>query len=143
MLFIVNVEAAVVRDGRYLMVIRSEREAHAAGTLSFPGGKVEDDGPLDDVLETTARREVIEETGIHLADEMVYVESKSFSASAPVVDVVLLCRYETGEIRPGDPDEVAGVEWLTAEEILAHPKTPPWTAQSIRRAEQVRHTLGW
>lgn len=142
-LFIVNVEAAVVKDGRYLMVIRSEREAHAAGTLSFPGGKVEYDGPLEAVFEATARREVLEETGITIADEMAYVESKSFGIDEPVVDVVLLCRYQAGEIQPGDPDEVAGIEWLTAEEILAHPRTPPWTASSIRRAEQVRLAQGW
>jgi 8-oxo-dGTP diphosphatase len=142
-LFIVNVEAAVVRDGRYLMVIRSEREAHAAGTLSFPGGKVEYEGLLDDVLERTARREVLEETGITIADEMAYVESKSFGVDEPVVDIVLLCRYQAGEIQPGDPDEVAGVEWLTADEVLAHPKTPPWTAQSIRRAEPIRRARGW
>ena len=142
-LFIVNVEAAVVQNGRYLMVIRSEREAHAAGMLSFPGGKVEYEGALDDVLEATARREVLEETGITVAEEMAYVESKSFGIDEPVVDIVLLCRYQTGEIQPGDPDEVAGVEWLSAEEILAHPRTPSWTAASIRRAERVRQAKGW
>lgn len=145
-LFIVNVEAAVVKDGRYLMVVRSEREAHAAGTLSFPGGKVEYEGPLDDVLdvlEVTARREVLEETGITITGEIAYVESKSFGAGEPVVDIVLLCRYQEGDIAPGHPDEVASVEWLTAEEILAHPKTPPWTAQSIRRAEPIRLAKGW
>jgi 8-oxo-dGTP pyrophosphatase MutT (NUDIX family) len=142
-LFIVNVEAAVVKDGRYLMIIRSEREAHAAGTLSFPGGKVEYEGPLDDVLEATARREVLEETGVHVADGMVYVESKSFGADELVVDIVLLCRHQAGKIQPGDPDEVASVEWLTAAEILAHPRTPPWTAQSIQRAEPIRLAKGW
>ena len=50
-LFIVNVEAAVVHHGRYLMTIRSGQEAHAGGTLSFPGGKVEYVGPLANVLE--------------------------------------------------------------------------------------------
>jgi 8-oxo-dGTP diphosphatase len=58
--YIVNVEGAVVRseDGRYLMVVRGEQESHASGALTFPGGKVEDAGSADDVLEETLRREI-------------------------------------------------------------------------------------
>jgi 8-oxo-dGTP diphosphatase len=142
--WIVNVEAAVVNAGRYLMVVRSDQESHAAGALSFPGGKVEFTAPLADVLEATARREVQEETGVAI-DEIVYVESKSFvtSAGEPVVDIVLLCRYRAGDAHPGDPAEVAALLWLTAAEVLAHPKTPPWTAASIRRAELLRASRGW
>jgi 8-oxo-dGTP pyrophosphatase MutT (NUDIX family) len=140
----VNVEAAVVNAGRYLMVVRSEQESHAAGALSFPGGKVEFTEPLADVLEATARREVREETGVEI-DAIVYVESKSFVTSdgKPVVDIVLLCRYQAGDAISHDPSEVAAVEWLTAQEVLAHPKTPPWTAESIQLAERVRQTKGW
>lgn len=142
--WIVNVEAAVVSAGRYLMVIHSEQEAHAGGTLSFSGGKVEFDGPLDGVLEATARREVAEETGVSIA-QLVYVESKSFLTGdgEPVVDIVLLCQYSGGEARPGDSAEVAALLWLTVDEVLAHPKTPPWTAHSIRRAEEVRLAQDW
>lgn len=143
-LFIVNVEAAVVKDGRYLMVVRSEQEAHAAGALSFPGGKVDFAGPADAILETTARREVREGTGVIIDDECVYVESKAFGAAGePVVDVVLLCHYQAGAVTPGDPAEVAALLWLTAAEVLAHPRTPPWTAQSIRLAEPLRQRRGW
>ena len=144
-LVIVNVEAIVLHEGRYLMVVRSERETHAAGALSFPGGKVELDGPLPNILEETARREVNEETGVAVAADMTYIESKAFMTAAgePVVDIVLLCRYLHGEATPGDPDEVADLLWLSAAEVLAHPKTPPWTAQSIRQAEIIRRRQGW
>ena len=37
-LFIVNVEGAILRGERYLMIVRGEAESHAAGTLSMPGG---------------------------------------------------------------------------------------------------------
>ena len=39
--YIVNVEGAIVRDGRFLMAVRSEQEAHAPGTLALVGGKVD------------------------------------------------------------------------------------------------------
>jgi hypothetical protein len=34
--WLVNVEAAVVKEGRYLMVIRSEQEEHAGGAPNKP-----------------------------------------------------------------------------------------------------------
>ena len=56
--YIVNVEGAVVKDGRYLMIVRGEQESHAPGALTFPGGKVEDAESVDNVLEETIRREI-------------------------------------------------------------------------------------
>ena len=96
--YIVNVEAAVVKGNQYLMILRSEDETHAPGTLTFPGGKVEDVRRQDDVLEKTLAREVMEETGVTIAQEFLYVESHAFVAddNDPVVDMVFLCRYRGG-----------------------------------------------
>ena len=143
--YIVNVEGVIVKQGRYLMVVRGEQESHAPGVLTFPGGKVEGAGNADDVLEETLRREIREEVGIEVHDDMAYLESKAFVAAdgEPVVDVVFLCRYRSGEPTVGDPGEVAAVRWMTAEEILAYPKTPPWTRQSIELAERKRIAKGW
>lgn len=140
-LFIVNIEAAVINGaGEYLMVIRGEEESHAAGTLSMPGGKVELSDVGDDIFELTARREILEETGITVSDDITYIESKLFVTDDgdPVVDVVMLCRYQSGDPVIGDPGEVAAIRWRTAEEIGAHPQTPLWTRQSIARAERIR-----
>ena len=144
--YIVNVEGVVVRssDGRYLMIVRGAGESYLPGVLTLPGGKVEDAGSEDGILEDTLRREIREEVGVEVHDDMVYVESKSFVAEGdPVVDVVFLCRYHSGEAAVGDPDEVASVHWMTADEILRHPKTPPWTRQSIELAEKKRVAKGW
>ena len=144
--YIVNVEGVVVRstDGRYLMVVRSAGESYLPGVLTFPGGKVEDAGSEDNILEETLRREIREEVGVEVHDEIVYVESKSFVAEGdPVVDVVFLCRHHSGEAVVGDPDEVDAVHWMTAEGIIRHPKTPPWTRQSIELAEKKRSAKGW
>ena len=42
---------------------------------------------------------------------------------------------------PGDLRKVAAVHWMTAREIINHPKTSPWTHQSIQLVEQKRVTL--
>jgi 8-oxo-dGTP diphosphatase len=142
--YIVNVEGAVVKDGRYLMIVRGEGEEHAAGVLAFPGGKVEDNEIASGVLEETLRRELREEVDVEVGDEMVYVDSGSFVAGdEPVVDIVFLCRYRSGEPRACDPEEVAAVQWMTLDEILMHPNSPPWMEPSIKCAEKVRVEKGW
>ena len=143
-LHVVNTQALVVRDGRFLMIVRGESEEHAPGALSPPGGKVEHGEDATGVLEDTVRREVLEETGVFVG-EMAYIRSRRFTMDrgTPVVDSAFLCQYQSGEAFAADPDEVASVEWLTAEEIEAHPKTQPWTLVTVRAAEALRLQLGW
>jgi 8-oxo-dGTP pyrophosphatase MutT (NUDIX family) len=143
--YIVNVEAAIFYDGRYLIIVRGPEESHAPGGLAMPGGKVEMSGSVPDVLEATLRREIVEEVGVEVQDEMAYVESNAFVADdgEPVVDVVFLCRYKRGTPTIADPGEVAAIQWMTPAEILSHPEIALWTRQSIARAERVRATRQW
>ena len=143
--YIVNVEGIVTKEGRYLMIVRSEQESHAPGALSVPGGKVENAGNTANILEATLHREIKEEVDLEVHDDVYYLESKSFVADdgEVVVDIVFLCRYKQGVPRLVEPDEVAALEWLTAEEVCAHPKTQEWTQQSIMLAEKKRQILGW
>ena len=143
-LHIVNTQALVVRDGRFLMIVRGDSEEHAPGALSPPGGKVEHGKDATGILEDTLRREVLEETGVSVG-EMAHIRSSRFTTDSgtPVVDSAFLCRYQSGEAYAADPDEVAGVEWLTPEEIEAHPKTQPWTLAIVRAAEAMHLQLRW
>jgi len=141
--YIVNVEGAIFKDGQYLMIVRGEEE-YAPGGLNFPGGKVEGAGSTDDILEETLRREIAEEVGLQVHAEMAYVRSSAFIAEGdPVVDVVFLCLYKAGTAVAADPGEVAGVQWMTAAEAIAHPETPPWTRLSLELAERIRLAKGW
>ncbi len=141
--YIVNVEGAIVKDSRYLMVVRGEEE-YAPGGLSFPGGKVEGAGNADSVLEETLRREIAEEVGLEVHAEMAYVRSSAFVAEGdPVVDIVFLCRWKSGTAIAVDPAEVAAVRWMTTAEAIAHPDAPPWTRISLELAEKARLERGW
>ena len=141
--YIVNVEGAIVKDGQYLMVVRGEEE-YAPGGLNFPGGKVEGMNDADDVLEETLRREIAEEVGLEVHTEVAYLRSSAFVAEGdPVVDVVFLCRWKSGQAFAADPGEVAAVRWMTAAEAIAHPETPPWTRLSLELAEKERIKRGW
>lgn len=143
-MFVVNVEAFVWRgsDGRYLMLERGATEEIAPGTLTPPGGKLELDDPHEDTLARLLRREVLEEAGVEVADERL-AESKVFEAPfgghlLPILDLVFWCRWVSGEPRAVDAEEVAGLEWLSAAEILADPRAMPWTRASLAAAEAVR-----
>jgi 8-oxo-dGTP diphosphatase len=150
--YVVNVEAFVwdgtpAPEGRYLMMVRGASEEIAPGALAPPGGKVEATGGEQDIIEATLRREVLEEVGVEVVDH-VYVESHAFEGQFDgrpivVVDLVFLCRYASGEPQAQDPEEVAGIEWLTPAALRSDPRALPFTLASFDRVEDVRRERGW
>jgi 8-oxo-dGTP diphosphatase len=142
--FVVNVEGAVFKDDRWLMIQRSDKEAHAAGRLSMVGGTVDYADSQQNVLESGLLRELDEEVGVVAGTPMTYLESKSFLSDANkwVIDIVFMAPYASGEPAAIDADEVAWVGWLTLAEIEQHPATPPWIVQSMRLAEKARSAAG-
>ena len=139
-MFIVNTEAAIYRDGRYLICKRSEKEEHAGGELSLVGGKVELEGHSSDILERTIIREVEEEVGLILIGNLHYIQSTSFvmDTGVAVVNVSYLCENFAGEAYAVSADEVEEVYWMTTEEIVDHPDVPDYVKASIERAEALR-----
>jgi len=143
-MFVVNVEAVIQRGGRFLMIERGGVESHGVGWLTFPGGTVEWDGEGSDVLERTAARELREEVGLSVDGPWHHVENKVFViGDVHVLDVVLLARSGSGEPFIAAPEEVAAIAWMTAPEILADPRTQPWTRDSIVRCLPLLASLGW
>ncbi len=142
-MFVVNVEGAIFRDGKWLVIERSSQETHAGGTLSLVGGKVEHEGNQTDILERTLQREIFEEVGIEVSNPMHYVHSTSFVADDgdSVIDIVFLCASSTGAAFCKSPDEVEDVLWLSLDEILQHPKAPDWTKESVKRSSAVLNQI--
>ncbi|MFJ7667585.1 NUDIX hydrolase [Lysinibacillus sp. NPDC097195] len=136
-MFIVNVEGAVRKNDKWLIIERSKKEEHAGGLLSLIGGKVEQEGDSWDILERTVKREIFEEVGVQVKDRLNYVQSTSFvtDKGQQVVDIVFLCEYESGEAFSKSTDEVEKVLWLTTREVLSHPNSPIYLKKSITQAE--------
>ncbi|OIK09992.1 NUDIX domain-containing protein [Bacillus sp. MUM 13] len=136
-MFIVNVEGAIRKNDKWLIIERSKKEEHAGGLLSLVGGKVDIEGDSLDILERTVKREILEEVGVKVKERLTYVHSTSFVTDTDehVVDIVFLCVYESGEAYPKSPDEIEDVLWLTTEEILNHPNSPIYLRKSIKHAE--------
>jgi 8-oxo-dGTP diphosphatase len=142
--YVVNAEAAIYRDGEYLLARRAEQEDHAAGTWSLVGGKVEGVAEAENVLERTVRREVREEVGVELG-ATEYVESAAFvgDGGAHVVNVVFLCEHDEGTPEVREPEELAAVEWVDPDAIRSHEDVPGFTARYVAAAERERRRLGW
>jgi 8-oxo-dGTP diphosphatase len=136
--FVVNVEVFLWRDGRWLLIRRGEREAHAPGTLSGVGGKVEVGSAGHHIFEQTARREVAEEIGVDLTGvDLRYAESAYFVTDDgdPVINVVFSAPLPAGaQPVAASVEEVAGVAWLTVADAEADPSCPPWTLRGLRSA---------
>lgn len=142
--FFVNVEAVVWRDGRLLTIERGAEESFGAGWLAFPGGKVDWNGDEAEIVERTASRELLEEVGLVINGAWYFVESKSFGiGSDPVLDLVMLSRYESGEASIISSGEVAEVSWMTVSEIRDDPRTQPWTLETLVRLEKTLRRLRW
>ena len=135
---IVGVTGLVLHEERYLMAERADGE-WSAGTIGAPGGGCEF-APCDDqYLEDELRREIREEVGIEI-DNLRYLYSKMRGepGESVYVFVYFLCDRTSGEPHPADPDEVASVEWMSAEQIINDPRAMPWTRQAIVKAEEAR-----
>jgi len=119
---VVNVEGALVRDGKYLLVERAPDAAHAGGVLAFPGRKVEPAPDGDASVEAIARRELSEEVGLEVGTvEYVHSRTSVTDEGTSCLDVVTLYESEGGAARPRAPDEVTGVGWYSSDEIRDHP----------------------
>jgi 8-oxo-dGTP diphosphatase len=101
----VSVAGAVVReDGRLLAIQRADN-----GTWELPGGVLE----LTESPEAGVRREVLEETGIHVSvDELTGVYKNT---TRGVVALVFRCKPTGGTERTSD--ESTAVAWLTPDEV--------------------------
>lgn len=135
-MFIVNVEGAIFKDGKWLLIRRSEKEEHAGGTLSLVGGKVDYEGTSSDILERTLIREIYEEVGIEISN-LRYVNSSSFvtDLGVHVVDIVFLCDHQYGEAYAKSPDEVDSIHWMSTPQILANAELPSYLKENIKLAD--------
>lgn len=130
---IVNVEAAIYKDRKWLLIRRGEGEEHEAGVLSLVGGKVDDISVTENILEETLIREIDEEVGLKVKN-LQYLYSTQFSAEHSVVDIIFVCEYASGQITITHPDEAEEAVWMGFDEIQNSSDIKEWTKNYISKA---------
>ena len=114
----VIVNGMVVKDNKILLAQRSMEEKHVPGRWSPPGGKLKESGLVWQALEKTVQREVLEETGVEVEDEMHLLVNNTFNHDEDdllVISNVFLCKYKSGEPRP--LEDTTAVAWIGEDEI--------------------------
>ncbi len=136
--FAVTVCVLLRRGDRWLLSVRAPGVAYAAGSIGLIGGHVETDGPEPGVLESTALREVAEETGLDLSGvPLRYLESEYFltGAGEPQITVTFTASLPHGATAyVNAPDELTEVGWWTTAEVAADPRCPAWLPGLLGRA---------
>lgn len=139
--YVVNVDGIIVKDEKYLFIERGTDEDHAAGLLSFPGGKVETPLGSTEPIKETAARELYEEVGVKIGD-VEYILSTTFKADdgTRCLNIVVLCEYIEGNAHPRAIDEVAVVHWFSYDEIKTRNDIPKFIECFVDRVEEVRNS---
>ena len=114
----VIVNGVVVKNNKILLAQRSMEEKHVPGRWSPPGGKLEESGVVWQALEKTVQREVLEETGVEVEDEMHLLVNNTFNHDEDdllVISNVFLCKYKSGKPKP--LEDTIAVAWMSEDEI--------------------------
>lgn len=114
----VIVNAVVEKNGKILVSQRSFGEAHEPGKWTIPGGKVDKtDGDVWSILEATCAREVKEETGIEIKDNVDLLTNNTFvhSSGKHAIALIFLCHWKSGEAKM--LEDTINVKWISKNDL--------------------------
>lgn len=132
--FGVATKGIVYKDGKFLILLKSDSEDISPNTFEFPGGRLEFGEMLDEAL----KREIKEETGLDAEIEQVInawtftKEEKGFQ----LVGVDYLCKYIGGTETLSE--EHSSIEWKTFNEIISNEKYPDWLKSTLKKAQKIQ-----
>lgn len=125
-LHIVAVTGIIEKDGKYLILKRSEREIAYSGYWTVPGGKLarheyENLPPTPntdawyEIVNYVLKKEIEEEAGLKVED-IKYLTDMTFIRpdNIPVLVLSYYCRYKDGEIKLGK--DIVDSAWISPEE---------------------------
>jgi 8-oxo-dGTP diphosphatase len=111
----VGVGVLTIHEG--LVLLGRRKGSHGAGSWSAPGGKLE----FGEELETCARRELLEETGLQVSNIELGPYSNDVFASAgrQFLTVFVMARGISGVARNLEPDKCEGWAWFPWDHLPA------------------------
>lgn len=118
------------KDGKFLMGQRLG--SHGAGSWSVPGGWME----FGEEFEDTAKREVLEETGLKIKNVRLAAVTNNVFKEEKVhsVTIWLDCDWASGTPQILEPHKFIKQEWRTFHD-LPSPLFAPWTELKKARPE--------
>ncbi len=104
----VGVAAIVIKDQKVLLGKR--KDAHGSGTWAFPGGHLE----FNESIESCAKREVLEETGLSVKNARFATLTNDFfhQNDKHYVTLFVICNHEHGAPEIKEPDKCEAWDWF-------------------------------
>jgi 8-oxo-dGTP pyrophosphatase MutT (NUDIX family) len=133
--FVATVVVYREKDKRCLILKRHEREKVHPGLYCVPGGKLEwkefnlkkgqkHDGVIyfENAVKDLLKREVLEEAGIHIKNDLHYIANMVFIRpdEIPVVLFRFGAKYEKGEVKL-DAKDFTDFAWVNEKEMKKYP----------------------
>jgi 8-oxo-dGTP pyrophosphatase MutT (NUDIX family) len=121
----VSVTGIIIKNGKFLIVKRNDKEKAYPGRWTVPGGKIEikdykeelkdKEGQWYNIFENVVKREILEEVGL-VVKNISYLTNLAFMRpdGIPTVVISLYCDYDYGEIRLNE--ELSEYVWVDLEE---------------------------
>jgi 8-oxo-dGTP diphosphatase len=132
--YLIVVECAIEFNGK-LLIIRRPEGKHAGGLLSFAGGKVDADDEMHDfdILRAATKREIFEELGLKLDENLQYVTSEFFidNSGTHVIANIFHVKYDYLPTIVPCEREVPWHGWMTADEINSRENSPEWLKRHV------------
>ena len=133
--FVANVVVYRESDKRCLILKRDGGEKVHPGKYAMPGGKLEwkdldlanptriNGNVIDfeNALEDLLKRELCEETGVEIHDDLVYINSVAFVRpdEIPVILIKCAAKYKSGEVVP-EKGAFTDYAWVNEEEVRSY-----------------------
>lgn len=104
-------------QNKILIAQRSWDEGHEPGKWSIPGGKIESEGEEHLILLKNIKKEIIEEIGIEIEDNIQLIYDNTFTRTNGdnVLALIFKCKYKSGEAKP--LEDTIDVKWISKDEI--------------------------
>ncbi len=145
-LHIVTATGIIEKEGKYLLLKRSEREIAFPGYWTVPGGKLvrheyENLEPTPgteswyNVADYVLKKEIKEEAGLEVED-VRYLTDMAFIRpdDIPVFVLSYYCRYKAGEVKCGK--DIVDFAWITPEEGENY-EIIPGILEEIREVDRI------
>ena len=126
-----------VNEGKKLREIREQvPESPVWGANRSKVEEIDEQNEWD-ILRIAAKREVLEEVGLDLKDDLKYITNNYFVGSsnvaAHVIDTIFHCKIEKTNLAiNASAREVPEYYWLTEEEINKAHNAPQWLKKSVQ-----------
>jgi ADP-ribose pyrophosphatase YjhB (NUDIX family) len=114
-----GVGVRLMKEGKILLGKRhsdpekADSELHGEGSWTMPGGKLE----FGESFEDAAKREVNEETGIHLNEVNVICVNNDKNEHAHFITIGLFSEDFNGDPKVMEPDEVVEWQWFGLDDL--------------------------